>query len=80
MEVKQVVCDECGVTKGETNHWWIIGIDDEPDSGRDQFAIVPGKERWKKNHLCRVYVDVCSQQCATKKLSEWLSRPRAEQA
>jgi len=58
-------CDYCLNLKGETNHWWLRPQDAE------QFRLV----RWD-NALADLdgYEHICSESCASKALSKWLSR------
>jgi len=58
-------CDYCLNLKGETNHWWL-----RPQEA-EQFLLV----RWNQQ-LADVegYEHICSESCASKALSKWLSQ------
>jgi len=58
-------CDYCLNLKGETNHWWLR----PPDA--EQFRLTP----WDQA-LADVegYEHICSESCASKALSKWLSK------
>lgn len=63
-----ITCDVCGKTKGEANHWWIYFFHQK--YGR--FQCFPGDygfdpEDEEENG------DICSEQCAIRKLSEVLA-------
>lgn len=72
-------CDYCGALKGATNHWWM----------RNTFAVgfllvvwddkcadlesKDNKEDGDRN-LRPIYEHICSESCANKALSQWMSR------
>lgn len=63
-------CDYCHATKGATNHWWMRAI------GRIDFMLSP----WKDSEADLFdspgnarYEHICSESCATKALSKWMS-------
>lgn len=62
----ETICDQCGARKGETNHWW------KCESGSDWITVS------KNNGKSQVGQDMCSEQCVTRALSEFLSRPEPE--
>ena len=59
-------CDYCSNMKGETNHWWLR----PPD--REHFTL----HRWDPA-LADVpgYEHICSESCASKALSKWMTPP-----
>ena len=58
-------CDYCPNIKGESNHWWL------QESSFENFVLV----RWNDELAAKPqYVEhICSQACAAKALSKWLS-------
>jgi hypothetical protein len=61
-------CDYCLNLKGETNHWWLR----PPDS---QFFTVL---RWDATLAdSEGYEHICSESCAAKALSKWMTQPSA---
>jgi hypothetical protein len=58
-------CDYCLNLKGETNHWWLRPPDTE------QFRLMP----WDQSFAdLEGYEHICSESCASKALSKWLSK------
>lgn len=57
-------CDECGITKKESNHWWLMRF-----SGHS-VNIVP----WGNDNDLRDAIIVCGQECMMKKLSYWMDK------
>ncbi|HMD49517.1 MAG TPA: hypothetical protein VKG79_10485 [Bryobacteraceae bacterium] len=59
-------CDYCSNMKGETNHWWLRAQD------REHFTL----QRWDAA-LADVpgYEHICSESCAAKALSKWMTPP-----
>ena len=56
-------CDYCDNMKGETNHWWLLLVN-------PSFELHP----WDENFLDAKGVEhICSQACAAKALSSWMS-------
>jgi hypothetical protein len=57
-------CDYCSNMKGETNHWWLRAMD------REHFTL----QRWDAT-LADVpgYEHICSESCAAKALSKWMT-------
>ncbi len=57
-------CDYCLNMKGETNHWWLRPVHAE------QFSLL----RWD-NALANAegYEHICSESCAAKALSKWMT-------
>lgn len=76
MKIETYQCDMCGRKKGESNHWlkvfsneeiFVISGDltfnlDHIDDNSGKATDLPGK-------------DICSQECATKCLSEFMAKP-----
>jgi len=61
MKMFQVICDECGATKKETNHWWKVYVTRDACLAISPYSeVVVGK-------------DVCGQACASKAVSRWLA-------
>jgi len=57
-------CDYCLNPKGETNHWWLHPLD------LAQFTLLP----WDETLADRDgYQHICSESCASKALSKWMS-------
>jgi hypothetical protein len=58
-------CDYCLNLKGETNHWWLRPQDAE------QFRLL----RWDRQLADTAgYEHICSESCASKALSKWLTQ------
>jgi hypothetical protein len=58
-------CDYCFNLKGETNHWWLRPLDAQ------QFSLL----RWDQQLAdLQGYEHICSESCASKALSQWLSQ------
>jgi hypothetical protein len=65
MRVSAFICDECKVTKGVSNHWWLAWIDSSGGlhaSFWDQ-AIAAESD---KRHLC-------GQECVHKAVDRWMA-------
>ncbi len=64
-------CDYCLNLKGETNHWWLRPQD------REQFMLL----RWDAA-LADVpgYEHICSESCAAKALSKWMTQAGSQVA
>jgi hypothetical protein len=58
-------CDYCLNLKGETNHWWLR----LPDA--EQFRLMPWDQALAD---LDGYEHICSESCASKALSKWLSK------
>lgn len=64
-------CDYCQNLKGETNHWWLR----PPD--REQFMLL----RWDAELAdAPGYEHICSESCASRALSKWMTQPGAHMA
>jgi hypothetical protein len=60
-------CDYCGKIKGESNHWWL-----RVTYGPGQAFIV---DEWSAQLADQGNVEhICSQECASKALSQWMSQ------
>lgn len=77
MKSETYTCDECGKQKQESNHWFKLCFTDGYfqfwtwDAAREtnlEFEEIDGEEQ---RHIC-------SESCATKALSKWMSAQRAE--
>lgn len=67
MKVEHIVCDECGITKGESNHWMQMDAIE---------AIGPYNARVEINKMgSRIagLTDVCGQNCASILLARWMA-------
>ena len=66
MKIHSHRCDHCSNLKGESNHWWLRVREQDKftlQSWDDVKADAPG------------YEHICSESCATKALSRWMTRP-----
>ena len=66
MKIHSHRCDYCSNLKGESNHWWLRVRDQDEftlQSWDDARADAPG------------YEHICSESCAAKALSKWMTRP-----
>jgi hypothetical protein len=71
MKVHSHRCDYCFNLKGETNHWWLRPTDAE------QFKLL----RWDDALAdSDGYEHICSESCAAKALSKWMTHPAAHVA
>jgi hypothetical protein len=64
-ELRTFTCDECGITKGKTNHWFMAKVWPRINS----FSI----ERWNEGVTARRSARVlhlCSESCAAKAMSK----------
>lgn len=74
------ICDECGVEKKETNHWYLVLDDFGKDKnlsllGCPGIAIVPWNDGLAKSLGLK---HICGQNCATAIFSRWLSYGQLE--
>ena len=60
MRNETYTCDVCGRSKQETNQWFRL------EFGSDLFVLMA----WSQEAKSRVHL--CGQECASKKLSEWM--------
>lgn len=61
MRTERFTCDQCGIEKGETNHWYIVVL--PPLEGFNVYTWesgMPGKH-------------VCGQNCASILLARWMA-------
>ncbi len=63
MKVDTYKCDVCGQMKGENNHWLRI---ESTDAGLKLYG-------WGEIASGPATVDLCSDQCVTKTVQQWLS-------
>lgn len=76
-------CDYCPNVKGQTNHWWLR--DKRGDVDRQSYGTVIGffltpwdsEQADEENPLGLIYEHICSQECAAKALSKWMSAQSA---
>jgi hypothetical protein len=60
-------CDECGILKGATNHWWVVM--NHPTQPRFSTAT----EADLKEARATFRLDYCGQYCVTTVFNRWLS-------
>ncbi len=67
----QYTCDVCGAEKREANHWWLCVVNE------DGFQLAPWGSTWydSKQRPKVTPQHICGQDCATRKLSEFMSPP-----
>ena len=64
-------CDYCQNLKGETNHWYLRPVE------REHFRLL----RWDPTLAdAPGYEHICSESCAIKALSKWMTQPHAHVA
>jgi hypothetical protein len=71
MIVSQTVCDRCGAQKKDTNHWFKV------DKGQNLFFLWmgdPESVRNRVNDTGRLLLDLCSESCVLKALSEFMGK------
>ena len=61
-----IVCDQCGTIKGESNHWWSIGMSEGESA---DFVIRPGSITGTSADTS---LDCCSEECAHRLLGKWM--------
>ncbi len=74
MKTEKTVCDECGRTKGESNHWHQMGLYTQPQPSNNRVTILLGvldvadfDRTWKfEIH------DLCGEQCFYKHIGKLL--------
>jgi hypothetical protein len=78
VKVSTYKCDQCGIQKGETNHWWLLFSDIEvtkvgnrQELFRSGVLIVPW-DAVSADHDDAKHI--CSQGCASKEVSQWMER------
>lgn len=62
-------CDYCPNLKGESNHWWLRPW------GTEQFTLLAWDDRLADHEG---YEHICSESCAAKALSKWMTRTSAQ--
>ena len=66
MKVQSYRCDYCSKLKGESNRWWLA----QPDGEHFTLAL------WDATLADGDgYEHICSESCATKALSKWMTEP-----
>ena len=66
MKIHSYGCDHCSNLKGESNHWWLRAPD------RDKFTL----QCWDDAQAnAPGYEHICSESCAAKALSKWMTQP-----
>jgi hypothetical protein len=71
MRVHSYRCDYCSNQKGETNHWWLRS------PVHEEFAL----QRWDQALADMAGSEhICSESCAAKALSKWMTQPGAHVA
>ena len=83
MRIETFKCDVCGVTKGETNHWWQLGIHGfqkiallQPHGAGFTVRSAPTTNSPQNVYqaayaeLIEQWFDLCGQDCVNRKLSE----------
>lgn len=73
MEFTGIKCDVCGREKKETNHW-LVCITSPPTAqapGTEGIAFGPAGSMSDDPSLKKE--DICGQECAQKRLSQWLA-------
>jgi len=66
MKVQSYRCDYCSKLKGESNRWWL----GRPDG--EHFTLA----HWDATRADGDgYEHICSESCATKALSKWMTQP-----
>lgn len=67
MKREIIVCDQCGIEKKDTNHWFMV------DVASDAFSIYT----WTENLLYKHY---CGEKCVSIAFSAWADRlkPKSE--
>ena len=69
MRISTFKCDYCDTQKGTTNHWWLRQVK------YPGFLLIP----WTTDLAYEdSYEHICSQSCASKALSQYLSRANSD--
>lgn len=63
MTIREVKCDYCSRTKGESNHWYRVNL------GRQGFLAYKSETELEDDE----YRDYCSDKCITLAFSNWLN-------
>lgn len=71
MTKTEIICDQCGIRKGETNHWWIGGTTNVG------FHLYPASyDEANSDYDLGTKQDWCSENCVSKALSEFMEKIR----
>ncbi len=65
-------CDECGVLKQETNHWWVVATSPDAHGGLSISPMPPD--------LPAGEITVCGRACAQKAVERWMAEVTRESA
>lgn len=66
MKTPSYRCDQCSTLKADSNHWWLRAPD------RDKFTL----KCWDEAQADAAgYEHICSESCAAKALSKWMTLP-----
>lgn len=71
MLVTNYVCDSCGISKKEANHWFLLLVLLGKD-GPNSFAAFPLQQDLSFGPLAEMPAHVCGEDCAAKLFSRWL--------
>jgi hypothetical protein len=63
MEKTIVICDGCGKTKQEANHWFRLD---------QRSSTIVSLAKWENGALCAGELHLCGAECANKKISQFL--------
>lgn len=67
-------CDICGRKKGESNHWWMLALDDVPcfEEGQphQRFTLMPWNAAESQN---TEFYHVCGQGCAMQAMERFMT-------
>lgn len=69
--VNKVICDGCGIFKGETNHWYMIYIGGSHGPTWQIFE-------WDLVNYPEKILHVCGHECAHKLLDEFLQKAQSQ--
>lgn len=78
MKIETYKCDVCGVTKEQSNGWWQIGIQTEPEVGIHVPFLYLNKDMvtFADDHLVKVF-DLCGASCVQRKVAEFMEKVSA---
>lgn len=63
----QYRCDGCGATKGETNHWWKLGL-----VAGVRLIVLAWEEHYGGEGDFHLEYHLCGHACVLKKVSEFM--------
>lgn len=66
MRTERFTCDQCGIEKGETNHWFILF------AGANGFEMRPWPDRMEGAYKTS-WRHICGQNCASILLARWMA-------